>query len=309
MQWFLSYILGYRTPSGKAALLGSAAHKVLEGVALCKLHHQGESAKTDKVLGRIGKKLKLEEWKEKSFAHYKKESKGLLEDSDFKILNSHVESTVDNPYFPFNLEVVAAEQYFIIDVEKPWARYSYPSDSGVESGTLKINGVIDLVFRGDDGKLCYMDYKFGKLRDWATGKEKNYDTLHEDVQLCIYYWAIRQLLKEEEVFPYIWYAAQGKMFSLTFDESQLKLAEQTLQSIFLQMKAIVEPKCNYSYRCKWCDFSTAKFSNYGKDKMDLEWSDKCHFPSTDNKSVMCDSMAKLFRHRSINLILENMKYV
>ena len=49
LQYFITYVLGHRSTSGKKAQLGTIVHKVMECLAVCKKRLQGRKTKTMKV--------------------------------------------------------------------------------------------------------------------------------------------------------------------------------------------------------------------------------------------------------------------
>ena len=57
MQYFITYVLGHRSISGKKAQLGTIVHKVMECLASCKKELQDNPAKsmsiTDDAVGEI----------------------------------------------------------------------------------------------------------------------------------------------------------------------------------------------------------------------------------------------------------------
>ena len=57
MQYFITYVLGHRSISGKKAQLGTIVHKVMECLASCKKHLQDKERKSmsimDDAIGKI----------------------------------------------------------------------------------------------------------------------------------------------------------------------------------------------------------------------------------------------------------------
>ena len=55
LQYFITYVLGHRSTSGKKAQLGTIVHKVMECLAVCKKRLQGRQTKTMKVTDDFGR--------------------------------------------------------------------------------------------------------------------------------------------------------------------------------------------------------------------------------------------------------------
>lgn len=296
MKWFLSYILGYREPSGKAAIKGTASHYVMECIAQAKLLAQnGEKDKSDKVVGKIeAGNYEIDKWIDDAYNHFcLKDNNHKWEAADKKEVTKGVNKAVQHEFCPANhAEIISPERYFAIPIMEDWAEYYYLDSSGeVASDRLKVNGVIDVVYRDNDGTINYLDYKFGKPKDWNSGEEKNFFTLQKDVQLCLYYWAIKNLFKEENINTHIWYVHHDKLYSLFFDETHIELAMNKVKEIFLKIKGLYEPKRNICFKCNWCEYKKTSFKQWGRPELDVAASDNDKFGSIDGSKTVCDAMA------------------
>jgi len=185
-QYYISYVLGHPTVSGKKAQMGTIVHKVMECLARAKkaLQENKKSFKDD-VLGRIRitkDKIKSEKFVNtlivKSYEHYTNESPHAFTGKDFRDCEkwSWMALHYNNGQFdPRNRNIVEAEPHFDIEITEPWAKYSYDLPDGTKlEGNLAIKGTIDLVTQIDDGVIEVIDWKTGRRIDWASGEEKTF---------------------------------------------------------------------------------------------------------------------------------------
>ena len=193
MQYFLTYVLGHQSTSGKKAQLGTVVHKVMEVLAGCQ-HLQQDGKKmllADDALGDIKfnrKKLKSEDFVndilQQSFDWYTSNCTHKYTKSDYKFCKELTWEAIEynNGLFdPRNRKIVAAEPHFDIEIEEDWAKFDYEMPDGQKiTGNLAIKGTIDLVTEVDDGIIEVVDWKTGRRLDWATGEEKTYEKLCSD---------------------------------------------------------------------------------------------------------------------------------
>lgn len=272
-KWYLSFGLGMREPSGFKAVKGNIVHKALELLARRKLAEQRKEqivveaeTKAKVPIGLItpDKALRI------AFEYYKKvETAHTFAEKDYrecwKWLKNGLEFN-DGIYSPLNREVVEPEQYFDLTIEEPWAEYNYVLPDGRKlKGHLGLKGTIDLLTRHRVGCLEYLDWKTGKVFDWASGKEKNEKNLYEDPQLRMYHYALSRLYpKEKEIFVTIFFVQFLKPFSICFTRADLKDTEQMLRKRFEVIRATTRPARIINNRAhKWkCE----KLCAFGKNK-------------------------------------------
>ena len=63
MQYFMTYVLGYRSESGKKAQLGTTCHKVMECLASCQKELQDNPAKSMSIVDDAVGEIKFTEKK------------------------------------------------------------------------------------------------------------------------------------------------------------------------------------------------------------------------------------------------------
>ena len=309
MKWFLQYIVGYREPSGRAAVIGSTCHYILECVAKSKLLRQSKRRQytNDKVVGRIGHSYDIDKWVDKAIDHFfAKESHIEWKDSDRTEVKRNISRARAHKLFPENhYEIISPEDYFSIRLEQPWAKYQYQDG---EAGSVHINGIIDLIYRDEAGVLSYIDYKFGQPKDWNTGKNKDYASIAKDIQLCMYYYAVRRKFKDEDICMNIWYVNKDLVFTDYFGQEQEDLVLAKLESVINRLRAMKTPKVNYGFTCRFCPFSKTKFEKWGRPDLDVPYNKfGSHFQPIDDHACVCDATKAFIDFRGLKLTMENLK--
>ena len=202
MQYFMTYVLGYRSESGKKAQQGTACHKVMECLAACKKELQDNPDSktlsiTDDALGqleftprKLGTKKFVAQLMKDSYEHYTSQDSHKYYPADFRFCEKQVETALtfnEGQFDPRNRNIVDTEPTFDIEIEEDWAKYEYEMPDGTTiTGNLAIKGTIDLVTKIDDNIIEVVDWKTGQRKTWATGEVKTYEKLLDDAQLLLY---------------------------------------------------------------------------------------------------------------------------
>ena len=252
MQYFITYVLGHRSISGKKAQLGTIVHKVMECLASCKKELQDNPAKsmsiTDDAVGEIKfteRKLFTKKFVadllDRSYEYYTESCTHHYTGADMKFCKKSVDDALsynDGQFDPRKRNVVASEPQFDILIEEDWAKYEYKMPDGkIVEGQLAIKGTIDLVTEVDEGVIEVIDWKTGRRLNWATGEEKTYEKLLEDPQLLLYNYAISKLFPEyKQAIMSIYYIRDGGPFSMCFDKSDEKKFLEMLEKRFKQIQ-------------------------------------------------------------------------
>lgn len=131
--------------------------------------------------------------------------------------------------------------------------------------------------------LCTKDmiptHNTGERKNWATGKEKNYDDFYKDFQLRLYHYALNKLYPDEEnIIITIFFNKSGGPFTLCFHKDDIKTTIEMIR---------------YEYeKIKSCHFPS-RIIDYGKDKWKCE--KLCRFHKEkyeDTEKSICDFMNK-----------------
>lgn len=289
LSYFIVYNLGYQQDSQKKANLGTITHKVLEILAQCKKKTQDKMTPrmsiVDEELGKIAftnGTLFSPEFVEQmlllSFKHYtESDSINSYDDKDLIFCRNMVESAISHnhgQFDPRNRNIIATEPRFDIDIDEDWALFEWEG----KQHRLSIKGTIDLVTRADDGVIEIIDWKTGQRKNWATGKIKTYEDLHDDIQLLLYHYAVKKLFPEyKQAILSIFFLRDGGPFSLCFDEADDEKFLKKLKENFDAIRQNIMPKPindkRNDFRCtRLCTFyknnwpgSNKRMCNYVED--------------------------------------------
>ena len=274
----MTYVLGYRSESGKKAQQGTACHKVMECLAACRKDVQDNPASrttsrsiVDDALGEVSfteTKLKTKKFvaqlMKDSYEHYTSQDSHKYYPADFKFCEKQVETALtfnDGQFDPRNRNIVDTEPTFDIEIEEDWAKYEYEMPDGtIITGNLAIKGTIDLVTKIDDNIIEVVDWKTGQRKNWATGEVKTYEKLLDDAQLLLYNYAISKLYPDyEQAIMSIFFTRDGGPFSMCFDKSDQDRFLEMLRKRYEEIKDNIKPRpissSRRDFRCqKLCHF-------------------------------------------------------
>jgi hypothetical protein len=263
-QYYINYVLGYPSLSGKKAEMGTIVHKVMECLSRSKYAVQNKKKSfTDESLGRIRltKDIMLSDnfvkkMTEKSIEFYTNKSPHDFVKSDLENCRKWVWMALrynKGQFDPRLRKIVAAEPHFDISINEPWAKYDYELPDGSRlKGNLAIKGTIDLVTETSKDVIEVIDWKTGRRIDWATGQEKDYDKLSKDPQLLLYNYAVSKLFPEySQSIMSIFYIRDGGPFSLCFDESDREKFLKMLEKRFQQIQQNESPKLLSQEQAHW----------------------------------------------------------
>lgn len=283
MQYFLTYVLGYQSTSGKKAQLGTIVHKVMECLASCKKAIQDNKNKKslkidDAAIGEIDftpnsifTKTFVDKLLKRSYEFYSTNCTHQYSQADFNFCKDLVKTALeynDGQFDPRNRKIIAAEPQFDIPIEEEWAKYEYVLPDGKKiKGQLAIKGTIDLVTETDNKTIEVIDWKTGKRLNWATGEEKTYEKLCADPQLLLYNYATSKLFPSyEQSIMSIFFIKDGGPFSMCFDKSDQHNFLSMLEKRFKQIKRNDFPqpisKDRSNFKCtKLCHFYKNNWPN------------------------------------------------
>lgn len=296
-QYFMEYVLGYRSPSNKKADKGTIVHKVLEILAYIKLNIQNNSDSfIDDIVGKVVvTKYNLNTIIEKVYNYYtSKFTHHEWDVKDYKDCHAWVHKALsyNNGMFdPRNRNILCPEQHFDIEIVKPWSKYKYDTPEGILEGHLAIKGTIDLITTVDDKTIEIIDWKTGKRLDWATGQEKTLEKLQQDPQLRIYHYAVSHLYPHiEHCIVSINFINDGGAFSICFDKKDLIQTEQMLRLKFETIKKTQKPKLNKTWKCnKLCHFGKSSFDENSHVLPIIEYRDG-QLCAKESKMTKCEQV-------------------
>ena len=314
-QYFMEYVLGWRSPSGLKADKGTIVHKVLEILAVIKKGIQDkQTIIKDDILGDIHTtEYSLNTIIEKIYKHYTTENshhKWTLK--DYKDCHSWVYKAIEfnqGMFDPRNRNILCPERHFDFEIRKPWASYEYNHNNEKISGNLALKGTIDLVTLVNDTTIEVIDWKTGRRLDWATGEEKTQEKLEKDPQLRIYHYAISHLYPHiEHIIFSIYFINDGGPFSICFDKKDLSETEDMLRRKFNTIKSCTKPKLNKSWMCsKLCHFGKTTFDNSHVDPL-IEYRDGQFIP-LGNPMTKCEQVKHDIELKGMDQVIKEYKNI
>jgi len=267
MQYFFQYVLGFRGNTNKKALMGTIVHRVMQVLADKKI---AQSNNEELLVNDDIQNLEFDECDDTDFVtelcfqyYDSHEPEVGLDESDLKTCKKWVKKAIaynDGMYDPRNQEVHVTEHFFDIEIKKPWAKFSYDVDGKKIEGYLSIKGTVDLIIKEDTAYFQVLDYKTGKRLNWATGKEKTQEDLQKDVQLLLYYYALKNLHPDWEFYVSIYYINDGGVFDVVFSEDDYIKAENILKQKFEYIRSVKQPKQLSHDQTHWKCQRLCKFS-------------------------------------------------
>jgi hypothetical protein len=176
MQFFITYVLGYTSDSGKKAESGTMVHKAMEVLSALKKYQQDKSKNTkwltveDSAIGIVKVSRDdfltsefVESLLDQSYSAYKKDSKHSWTASDRKHLSEVAWLILkhnDGQFDPRFRRIHQTEPHFDIPIEEDWAKFDFVDSNGKHiKGQLAIKGTIDLVTTVDDDTIEVIDWK------------------------------------------------------------------------------------------------------------------------------------------------------
>lgn len=269
MQYFITYVLGHQSVSGKKAELGTIVHKVMECLAGLKKADQDANGRVKylKIKDDALKEVKckrsdlmseelIDQLLDASFKFYTGTSVHSWDMSDKHMCHNLIWKTLKynaGQFDPRQRNVIEPEPHFDIPIEEDWAKFEYKMPDGkIIQGQLAIKGTIDLVTKVDDDTIEVIDWKTGRRLDWATGEEKTYEKLCSDPQLLLYNYAISKLFPEyKQAIMSIFFIKDGGPFSMCFDKSDQKNFLEMLRARFQEIQKNDAPRPISSDRSNW----------------------------------------------------------
>ena len=273
MRYLFEYVLNKKSPTGKKACLGSMFHKVMEVRSLAQIANlKGDILYEDDQFGilTIDEARDIDKITDLSFDHYVKLEPHLqFDEADRKTVKKWIHNTLEkySEYDPFNLNVIAAELYFDIEIDKPWAKYSTVIQGETIEGNLRIKGTMDTVLDLGSNMYEMYDFKTGTYRtDFATGEVKDLEYLKKDVQLLLYLLALKHIYPDKEFIMTLAYINAGGIFSVVGDEEMYEAAWNMLEKEFKKITKNYNPTqldpTHRDFRCKYlCPLSKPSAEN------------------------------------------------
>lgn len=272
MQYFFQYVLGFKSKTGKKAVLGTIFHRAMQVLADKKLAQTNKKrkVKNDDIQDLTFDQCDDIEFMTKlCFDYYAANEADVdLEANDLKTCTKWVHKALaynEGMLDPRNQDVLATELFFDIEIKKDWAKYDYVVGDETFSGYLSIKGTVDLIIKETDAYYQVLDYKSGKRLNWATGKEKTYEDLCEDKQLLLYFYALRNMYPDKNFYTSIFYLNDGGLFDIVFSDDDYAKAENMLREKFEYIRSVQLPLQISKDQSHWKCTKLCKFAETFKD--------------------------------------------
>lgn len=262
-KYYLDYGLGFRSPANLAAQKGTIVHKALELLAQFnltkkagKVHFTNSELAQTFTITTFSPEMAIE----LAYKFYVDKHEYEYTDKDFEDCQRWMWEALtykEGMFSPLQLNIVAEERFFDLEIKKPWAAYNYTLHNERIKGYLHLKGTLDLIVKRDNNVLEVIDWKTGSRRDWVTGKTKNYDEFVQDPQIRLYHYAATILYQwASQILFTIFWLKDGGPFTICFHKDDMKQTEQMLRQRFEEITSCIQPKLIYpNYRCRLCYYS------------------------------------------------------
>lgn len=254
-QYWLNYVLGLDSPSGKAAVQGNIVHRVFEWMGQAQM--KGKTIDPHRLLDWA--------WDTEIALNPQVELRRITsrgEAADFRLCRESVEKVLAHPiYDPRKLKVTGTE----VRVELSLPGELWQLRSGEQ---FRITGYMDLVHEVTKDTIEVIDWKSGRRSDFGTFKEKDFYDLMRDVQPRLYHLAATQMYPQyPNVLVTFYYINDGGPFTLPFTADDLVPTLSSVWKFFDTVRRDQQFARNRSWKC-------SKFCYYGRTGLcDNVWAD------------------------------------
>jgi hypothetical protein len=255
--YFLQYILGIESGTGKAALQGKIVHQTLEWMA--RLRKRGKTnvdpmwllnrawdeltAKSPEVIiRRVTTRI------DKNTGEYK-------EAADFKKCRIALETVLDDPFYnPYNLNgIIDIERWFAIEL--PGEEWLCQDKDG-KPHQFAVRGFIDLVHELDEETIEIVDWKTGNRKDFYTQKPMDEVLLMREVQSRLYHLAAYFLYpKYKNILITFYYTNDGGPITIALSQEDIAMTIAALHRFFTTIKKDTLVRRNRKWTCRMCGFN------------------------------------------------------
>ncbi len=253
--YFLHYILGMESKTGKAALQGSIVHRTLEWMT--KLRKRGKiNVDPMWLLDRA--------WDEQTeispgieirrvTTRIDKETGGLKEAADFKRCRVAMERILNDPHYnPYNLKVIDSEQWFALEIPgKIWKCM----DKNGKIHQFTCRGFIDLVHEINHETIEVVDWKTGNRKSFYTQQSIDEDVLMREIQPRLYHLAAYFLYpRYKNILITFFYANEGGPITIALSHDDIVMTIAALNRFFVTVKNDTLVQRNRAWTCRMCPF-------------------------------------------------------
>ena len=261
-QCVITYGMGFESKAGAAASMGSCVHKMMELRALGSMNQKkgfdkftyddwGELECTWAIdLNQTIDKCYEYQLRMDSHVDPKKISKKKISDWSNKAISDYPQ------YDPINLNIIAVEQYFDIEIQEDWAKYSQEIQGKTYEGYMHVRGTIDQIISLDDDIIEVFDFKTGARKCFASDKEKTLEYLKNDKQLLCYIYALNKLYPNKTFIMSLYFINDGGIYSVVGDTEMISRAEEMMKEKYKEISNVTMPSVRNEkrndFKCMYC---------------------------------------------------------
>ena len=305
--YFCNYILRLPQRQKSSTMIGTGVHKVLECV--CGLQKQEQEGKKrpmikDDYAGNVYKTTPLEKICDRVYNKMVELTpKVQWKPADKKKYLKLVDIGMKSKNSPYQYKITDVEKYFRIELKDyDWAHLG-------DGKYLCISGVIDVLYIDNQDRYCVLDYKTGKPKyDWNSGKVMEYSDFMKNMQLCMYYFALRKLMPDVEPVIKLWYLQSDEVITLYFDDTLFEYVEKFIRNSYEKIKSMKKPRQNRSWKCsKFCCWGKQKFSDIDRPELSIKNQSANFLTNAGEEMTVCEAVHAFMQFRSVEDIVKNCK--
>lgn len=251
--YFMQYILGIKSGTGKAALQGKIVHLALEWMARLR---KRDKTNVDPMwlLNRAWDNLTDEHpdiGLRKVTTRIDKETGDFKEAADFKKCRFAMETILNDRFYnPYNLNIVDMEKWFAMEL--PGEEWQCQDKDG-DPHQFAVRGFIDVAHEIDEDTLEIVDWKTGNRKDFYTQDEIDEETLMREVQPRLYHLAAYFLYPQyKNILITFYYANSDGPITISLSQDDIVLTIAALHRFFTVISKDTLVRRNRTWKCKMC---------------------------------------------------------
>jgi len=253
--YFMHYILGMESRTGKAALQGSIVHRALEWMAKLRQHGKTNvdpiwllNCAWDELTAK-SPNIEIR----KITTRIDKDTGAFKEAADFKKCSTALETVLaDTFYNPYNMQIIKAEQWF--SLEMPGEEWSCLDCNG-KLHQFAVRGFIDLINEIDSDTIEIIDWKTGARKNFYTQEIIDDNVLIREIQPRLYHLAAYFLYPQyKNILITFYYTCDGGPITITLSQDDLTMTIAILHKFLTTIKNDTLVRRNRHWTCKMCSF-------------------------------------------------------
>lgn len=254
--YFMQYILGMESQSGKAALQGSIVHQTLEW--MIRLSKHGKiNVDPMWLLHRAWDELVVKSPTisiRKVTTRIDRDTGNYKEAADFKKCRVALEHILANEFYnPYDLtKIIGVEKWF--ELEMPGEEWTC-LDKESKEHQFTTRGLIDLVHEIDKDTIEIVDWKTGKRKSFYSQIDIDEEILMREVQPRLYHLAAFHLYPQyKNILLTFYYCNDGGPVTISLSRDDIPMTIAALYRFLMTVSKDTLIRRNRSWRCRMCSF-------------------------------------------------------